>query len=510
MDYILSFDVGTSALKAILVNKEGKVRESAQASYGLEYMPDGRVEFDPADWWKAVMEVTKEIMTGCDVPPEDVKGLVFATQACNVIAMGEDGTILRPGISWMDNRADEEAAEIVEAIGGPEVCMSLMGTLFSGVDSLPKVRWIAKNEPQVFEKMKCFLDCNGYLTYRATGKMVFDIATASFLGYDRESGSIIGDLIAVSGFDPGKFPLIVKSYEKVGNLTKAAAEELGLTESTAVFGGMDDMQASSIGSGNAGHEEAHVYLGTSGWAAVGTNHVAELTNGGGCIMSADPDMQLWVYSTETCCATFNWFIDHFFAAEKESPLIPNIYAFTDHLAEGIPAGSEGVLFNPWLTGERSPIQDVFIRGGFMNIGMGTTRSHMLRAVMEAVAYNLRWCYESMEHDLGQKTEAVRILGGGTKSKIWMQMFADIFNRKIEVVKDTQIAGAIGGAFAAAIGLGMYHSYDEAKEWAKISAVYTPNQENAPVYEESFVRFKDSYDAVKDIYHKWNGRQENVL
>ena len=135
---------------------------------------------------------------------------------------------------------------------------------------------------------------------------------------------------------------------------------------------------------------------------------------------------------------------------------------------------------------------------------------MLRAVMEAVAYNLRWCYESMEHDLGQKTEAVRILGGGTKSKIWMQMFADIFNRKIEVVKDTQIAGAIGGAFAAAIGLGMYHSYDEAKEWAKISAVYTPNQENAPVYEESFVRFKDSYDAVKDIYHKWNGRQENVL
>ena len=503
MDYILSYDVGTSALKAILVNQDGEVKESAQECYDVNVMQGGFVEMDPTDWWAAVIKTTRNILSSCDVTPAEIKGMVFCTQALNVIPMGQDGKILRPAISWLDSRADEEAGEIVEMIGGQEVCESLMGTVFSGMDSLPKVRWLMKHEPKVFEKMKCFLDCNGYLTYRATGEMVYDISSASFLGYDRESGSIIADLIGTSGFDPEQFPRIVKSFEKVGNLTDVAAEELGLTRDTAVFGGTCDMQGTTIGSGMSGSEEAHIYLGTSGWAAVGTNKCATLSNGGGCIMSADPDMQLWVYSTETCCATYNWFIDNFFAAEKDSKLIPNIYAFLDHLVEQIAPGSDGLVFNPWISGERSPVQDVYVRGGFLNIGMMHTKNHMLRAVMEGIAYNLKWCYDSLEHDLGQKTPAVRILGGGTKSHTWMQIFADIFNRKIEVVKDTQVAGAIGGAFLAALGLGIYHSFEDAKQWARISQAYEPNPENTELYEKGFENFKQSYSELKEFYKKVN-------
>lgn len=503
MDYILSFDVGTSALKAIIASKDGEIRQSAQACYEVNLMQAGYVEMDPTEWWAAVIATTRTVMASCDVLPSEVKGIVFCTQALNVIPMGDDGKMLRPAISWLDSRADEEASEIVEMIGGVEACEAVMGTVFTGMDSLPKVRWLMKNEPKIFGKMKCFLDCNGYLTFRATGKMVYDIASASFLGYDRESGNIIPELIGTSGFDPEKFPPIVKSFEKVGNLTPLAAEELGLTTETAVFGGTCDIQATTIGSGMAGSEEAHIYLGTSGWAAAGTNKVATLSNGGGCIMSADPDMQLWVYSTETCCATYNWFIDNFFSSEKESKLIPNIFAFLDHLVEQIPPCCNGLVFNPWISGERSPIQDVFVRGGFLNIGMLHTKNHMLRAVMEGIAYNLKWCYESMEHDLGQQTETVRILGGGTKSRTWMQIFADIFNRKIEVVKDSQVAGAIGGAFLAALGLGMYDSFDDAKQWARVSQVYDPNPQNAELYRKGFENFKQPYYALKDYYKKVN-------
>ncbi|MBR0599935.1 xylulokinase [Sinanaerobacter chloroacetimidivorans] len=506
MDYILSYDVGTSALKAILVNKNGEIRQSAQECYEVNLMQDGYVEMDPAEWWAAVVKTTKSIMAGCDVLPDEIKGMVFCTQALNVISMGQDGKILRPAISWLDSRADEEAREIVELIGGPEACEAVMGTVFSGMDSLPKVRWLMKNEPKTFEKMKCFLDCNGYLTYRASGEMVYDISSASFLGYDRESGSIIPELIGTSGFDPEKFPRIVKSFERVGNLTAVAAEELGISTDTAVFGGTCDIQGTTIGSGMAGNEEAHIYLGTSGWAAAGTDKVAVLSNGGGCIMSADPSMQLWVYSTETCCATYNWFIDNFFTAEKESKLIPNIFAFLDHLVEQIPPGSSGLIFNPWISGERSPIQDVFVRGGFLNIGMLHTKNHMLRAVMEGIAYNLKWCYESMENDLGHKTPAVRILGGGTRSHTWMQIFADIFNRKIEVVQDTQVAGAIGGAFVAALGLGMYNSFEDAKQWARVSQIYVPDPKNAGLYAEGFENFKQSYDELKGFYKKINKKK----
>lgn len=509
MDYVLSFDVGTSTLKGILVNKNGEIKGSAKSAYQVNFLQDGYVEEDPEDWWNGVVKVTKEILSNCDISPSDIKGMVFSTQAMNVIPIGEDGTVLYPAISWMDSRADEEAKEIVEMIGGAEACEAVLGTIFTGMDSLPKVRWLMKNKPEIFEKMSCFLDTNGYLTYRATGEKVYDIASASFLGYDRENNCVIGDLIGTSGFHPEKFPRIVKSYEKVGNLRIDVAEELGLSINTAVFGGTDDIQSTALGAGMVGPEEAHVYLGTSGWAAVGTNKVTTLTNGGGCIMSADPNLQLWVYSTETCCATFNWFVDNFFTAEKQAMGEDEFFNYVSDLILSIPAGSEHLIFNPWLSGERSPIQDVYVRGGFLNIGMSHTKNHMLRAVMESIAYNLKWCFESMENDLGDKKDVIRILGGGTKNSAWMQIFADVFHRKIEVVRDTQIAGAIGAAFLAALGLGIYHSFDEVKEWAHIERKYDPIEEHALIYEKTYENFKESYGYLKEYYRKVNHGESNV-
>ena len=503
MEYILSFDVGTSTLKAILVDKEGHVIASATESYQVNYPREGFVEEDPMDWWKAIVSATRGIMKESGVSAKEVKGMVFATQAVGVIPIGEDGSVLHPAIIWLDSRAEEEADEIVEMMGGPEVCEALMGTTFSGKDSLPKVRWLMKNEPEMFAKMQCFLDVNGFLIYHATGELVYDIASASCLGYDKDSGTIIGDLISLSGYDVEKFPRIVKSFDCVGNLRAAAAEELGLTTSTQVFGGTNDMQSTAIGSGMTGNNEAHFCLGTSGWIVALTDRNQVLTNGGACIMSADPEKYLWFYSTETACATFNWFIDNFYNAEKRDPDNPCIYDVTDKEAMAIPPGADHLIFNPWLSGERCPISDVYVRGGFLNIGLSHTRGHMLRAVMEAICYNLRWACESLEKDLGHKIETVRILGGGSKSKVWLQMFADIFGRKVEVVENSQIAGAIGGAFLAAKGLGMYSSFEDAKQWAKIGCIFEPDFENTKVYEAMYQTFQESYMSLKDFYIKAN-------
>jgi xylulokinase len=505
MEKILSFDVGTSTLKGILVDRKGTICGSSMATYQVSFPQEGYAEEDPSDWWNGVVQVTRDIMKKTGADSSDVKGMVFSTQACNIIPIGEDGTVLQNAISWIDSRADVEASEIVEMIGGAAVCESVIGTVFSGMDSLPKMRWFIKNRPELAGKLACFVDVNGYLTFRATGQATYDIASASFLGYDREHGCIIGDLIATTGFDPAKFPRIVKSFERIANLTPEAARELGLTTSTAVFGGTDDIQSTALGAGRAGGDEAHLYLGTSGWVAVGTNKIAALSNGGGCIMSADPSLQLWVYSTQTCCATFNWFIDNFYSAEKKDLGEERLYSYLGDVAAAMPVGSANLIFNPWLSGERCPIQDVQVRGGFLNLGMSHTKAHMLRAVMESVAYNLRWCHESMENDLGRSSDTVRILGGGTKNKVWMQIFADVFNRKIEVIKDTQIAGAIGGAFLAAIGLGYYTNFDDVKEWSHVEHTYTPNPENARLYATCYANYKDSYASLKDFYKRINAK-----
>lgn len=503
MDYIMAFDVGTSSLKAILVNEEGNIRESAEGCYDLTYLRKGYVEMDPADWWRAVTKASRKIMLGCDVPMENVKGIVFCAQSTNIVPIAEDGSVPRPCISWMDSRADAEATEIVDMLGGPEESAALLGTVLTGVDVLPKIRWMMKNEPHIFNKLQCTLDCNGYLTYRATGELTFDICAASLLGYDKEAKDIYRDLISLSGLNMDRFPRLVEPFEKIGCLTPEAADEMMLSHDTVVFGGMADMQGTSVGSGKASLGDAHVYLGTSGWVSVVSEELKGLSDGGGCIMSADPDYYLWTYSTQNACAPLDWFVDNFFAAEKASVLIPNVYAFADYLAEQVPPGSGGIMFNPWLTGERSPVQDVFVRGGFLNLSMEHSRNHMLRAVLESTAYNLRWCYESMEKDYGQATEAVRILGGGTKSRVWMQMFADIWGRPIEVVKDSQIAGAMGAAYIGAIGLGVERGFDGCKRWSKVAKTYYPNPEHTEFYQECFERYKGSYEMVKGEYQSWN-------
>lgn len=504
MDYILSFDVGTSTMKAILVNEKGHVESSASATYGISFPSEGFAEQNPQDLWGAVISTCRAAMENSKVSSREVKGIVFATQGAGVIPISaKDGKAMCPAIIWMDGRAGDEAKEVMELLGGAAAFEEATGIRLTGKDVLAKIRWLYNNRPNIVKNMDCFLDINGYLIYRCTGEKVYDIGSASAVCYDPETRSIVEEAVAVTGFDPKKFPRLVESQELVGCLTEKAADELGLTTATKVFGGTNDMQSTALGSGMTSEGEAHFYLGTSGWVAAITQKASLLSNGGNCIQSAQAGKNLWFYTTETACAVFNWCVDQFFPHEKEEYSLRQLYSYIDSLIEKVPAGSDYLIFNPWVSGERSPVPDIYARGAFLNLCMTHTTAHMLRALYEGVAFNLRWACEGLEQDIGHKVPTLRILGGGTKSKLWMSIFADIFNRPVEIVRDTQVAGAIGAAFLAALGLGIYDSFDDVKQWVRVESVYYPNPENVAIYEEMYQNFKKSYGCLKDFYYDMN-------
>jgi xylulokinase len=503
MSYILAFDVGTSTLKAALVGHEGKIKARAKASYPTDIPAEGFAEQNPQHWWNAVVKTTHEVVLKAAIEPDDVDGIVFATQAIGIVPISkEDGKPLCPAIIWIDSRGDAEATEIMDAVGGKEAFEQLAGVPLNGKDVIPKVLWLSKNRPELMAKMDCFLDVNGYLRYRCTGDKAYDYSSASAVCLDSASGTMIEPLLAATGMDPASFPKLIRSEACVGPLTKEAARELGLSPSTKVYGGTNDMQAATLGSGMNSNGEGHFSLGTSGWCVGFADEMALLSNGGASIQSAEYGKFIRFYQPEAACTAFNWFCENFYACEMKEKG-DGFYKFVQEEVSKIPAGSDALIFNPWMAGERSPVTDLFLRGGFLNLGFSHTRAHMLRAVMEGIAYNLRWSYEGFEKDYGHGLATIRVLGGGSNDPVWMQIFADIFNKRVEVLYDSQAAGTIGAAFLAALGQGLFKDFQDVKKWARVEHSYFPNKENAGIYENIYQNFKFSYEGVKDLYHKLN-------
>lgn len=502
MGYVLSYDVGTSTLKAVLLNRTGHIEAMASATYPVHRPAEGYAEQSPTDWWSAVVKTTREVMDKSGVPADEVAAMVFVTQAIGIVPISKlDGNPLCPAIIWLDSRAGAEAEELTQiiaaAMGAEDMSIGL-----TGKDVLPKLMWLSRNREELWEQMDCFLDVNGYLIYRCTGEKVYDYASASCICYESETDSMNADLLGVAGFDPARFPRFVRAEELVGTLTEKAADALKLPRSVKVFGGSNDTQAAALGSGMSSPGEAHYYMGSSGWAIVVSDDFSPLSSGGASIMAAEYGKALRFYQPETACTAFNWCIDELFGYEKEQ-MGEDVYKFIEETVAAVPAGSNYLLFGPWMQGERCPVSDIYVRGSFLNLGLSHKRQHMLRAVMEGILYNLRWANEGLEKDIGYAIPTLRVLGGGTQSPVWMQMMADIFNRPVEVIRHTQAAGAVGGAFLAALGLGEFKDFSEVKRWVEVEATYFPKRENVAVYEEIYQYFKESYGSVKDLYRAIN-------
>jgi len=508
--YIIAHDVGTSGNKAVLVNTEGDIRASAFQPYPVHYPRPDWAEQEPEDWWNAIVATTRHVLAQSGVPPQDVLAMVYTTQMLGIVPMGRVGAglvpahePLRPAIIWLDGRAPGQAERIMRKFLGRRVFAVVAGAELSGKDGLPKLLWLKENEPEVYKGMTCFLDVNGYLTYRATGRMVFEWSCASAFGFDLKKKDWLQGIIRYIGLDLDKFPPLVRSIDQVGGLTAAAARECGLLEGTPVFGGSGDAQSAAVGSGAVGEGGGHIYLGTSGWVGVVTEKTPTGRHGVASIQSADPDKALLFAEMETAGACLKWIADEFYRHEQADPTISNVYTLMDQDVEAIPPGSEYLVFTPWMYGERAPVADTWVRSTFFNLSADHTREHLLRAVYEGVAYNLRWIVEIVEHTFGFPMPVLRVIGGGARGAPWMQIVADVTGRRVETVANPQESGAVGAALTAAVGLGLYSGFEALKKVVHVEREFEPQAGNAEVYDVLYGAYRRIYDSLRGLYREVN-------
>lgn len=503
-NYILAHDIGTSSDKAVLVDFNGKIIATATSAYDTMYPYPAWVEQVPDDYWNAVCISTKQLLHDNKIKPEEIKGIVFTTQAMGLIPVDDEGKVLYNNITWVDGRAEKQAQAIMKKFGGKKIFTLLVGTPIMGKDVIPKMRWLSEERPDVYKRTKFFLDVNGFLKMKCTGRMVAELSGASSYGLDLKKNTWLGAMKLI-GMDMTKLPPLVKSTDNVGGLTTIAAEEMGLVSDIPVFGGCDDVQSAVIGSGMNQDNEIHIYLGTSAWVCAASSKHTAFKHGAAAIKSADPDMNIIVGITEAAGSNIQWLIDQFFTEEKKK-YGDGIYAYMDKVIESIPPGSEQLICTPWMLGERCPVSTTTTRATLFNINAEHTREHLMRAIYEGIGYNLRWILENFKKDYGFQCNSFRIIGGGALDKAWMQIIADITGVEFAVVTDPRNAGALGGAIIALIGLGEISSFNKASDYVKIAKTFRPNKANANVYQGLFNSYKDVYYSLEEAYKKANQKR----
>lgn len=502
--YIISHDVGTAGSKVVLVDTTGHILGSAFEGYEVIYPRSDCAEQRPDDWWHAVTKSTRRLLADSGTRPEDILCMTFSTQMLGIVPVDGKGQPLRPAIIWLDARAGKQARQIMRRLLGPKVFAMIVGAEATGKDVLPKLLWLKENERELFAQTYKFLDVNGYLLHRATGNMVADWSAASVSGlFDLKNKRWSDFLIRFFGLPRDKFPELYRSTDEAGRLTSQAAQDFGLLEGTPAICGAGDAPAAAVGSGAVGEAEGHVYLGTSGWVGVVMEKAYTGKSGIASIQSADPSKCFLIAETETAGACLQWIADQFYSVEQQDPAVENVFALMDEKVQQVEPGSNYLIFTPWMYGERSPVADIYVRSSFVNLSADHKREHMLRAVYEGVAYNLRWMLELMSDKFGYSQNTVRAIGGGARSDPWLQIIADVTGRRVESVASPQEAGAVGAALIAAIGLGIYDDFQGLRQVVEVERAFQPDASNAGVYDSLYGAYKDVYSSLRGVYRSIN-------
>jgi len=503
---IVAHDVGTTGTKAVLVDASGRIAGSSFRAYPTHYPRPDWAEQEAEDWWGAICAATRELLESTGVAPGDVACLTFSSQLLGLVPMGPQGEVLRRPIIWLDNRAVDQARRMMRRFGGPKVFARIAGAALGGKDGIPKLMWLKEEEPEVWRRMRCFVDVNGYLLHRATGQIVMEWTGASVFGLNLKKKTWLTGVMRYSGIDPGKLPPLVRPADVVGPLTKQAGAATGLLEGTPVVAGAGDIPSSAVGAGAVNEGDGHLYLGSSGWVSIVTARALTGRHGAAVIQSADPKRNLLMAEMETAGFCLQWIADELFPADVERVGRDEVFRSLDLLVEGVPAGSGSLLFTPWMFGERAPISDTFVRGAFLNIGVDHRREHLVRAVYEGVAYHVRWILEVMGRDFHVRLPRLRVVGGGAKGAPWMQILADVTNRPVETVAHPQDAGAVGVALTAAVGLGMHPSFESLASVVTADRTFEPCAGNAATYDVSFEAYEEVYRDLRGLYRKMNERR----
>ncbi|MBU0712437.1 FGGY-family carbohydrate kinase [bacterium] len=514
--YILSHDMGTSSNKAMLVTVFGDVVDTAKVEYPMEMPAPGFAEQDPQDWWNAICETSKELVRKTSVNLEDIVGVTFSSQMQGLVCVSREGKPLRKAISWVDSRAGDIMRKKIwtaPRVQGYNIFRLIKflritgGTpSLAGKDIIGKILWLKEHEPDLIEKTYKYLDPKDYIVYKMTGKYVksTDLAVVWWLLDTRKNRNQWDPkLCKMTGIEMEKLPEVKASGEIAGKLTEEAAEAVGLLPGTPIMNGAGDISAAALGSGAVEDGRMHIRIGTSGGIAGHfVKRKIDLAHYAGCIGSAYPEKYyLGLAAQDTMGICLEWIKNKviYHAKDlKDEYHVDKIYQILDKLVERIKPGADGVIFTPWMYGERCPLNDDTLRGGIYNLGLNHTRDHIIRAVFEGISMNIRWALEVMEKMFGHVNE-LNFVGGGAMSDTWCQIMADITNRTIHQVTDPQQAAGKGVALLASISLGYIESFEEIGKYIKIKSSYYPNPDNRAIYDKHFKAFKKLYK----LNRKWH-------
>jgi xylulokinase len=500
MQYLIGHDVGTSGDKAVLITTDGQVIASDVEPYPTHYPKPLHAEQDPEEMWLAVSSTTRRILDKTGVQPKDILAMSFSSQMVNIILLDKQAQPLRPAINWLDGRAVDEADMVMRKLGGPKIFAILVGVAITGKDLLPKYLWLKRNEPDLYREAAAIVDVSGYILLQATGRLVYERSTASVTGLmNLKNKTWDTTLMRFFGVDKTKFPDLISSHERVGGLTKEASSETGLLEGTPVIAGAGDAMAVAVGSGAVLEGEGHLCLGTSGFVGIVTSKRMTGRQGIATIQSADLPKLLLVGETETCGECLKWAARELYQMEPG----PTAYTHLDEIVAQTEAGSGGLIFAPWMYGERSPVADECVRASFINLGANHSRAQMTRAIYEGVAYNLNWILETLEKRFGLRPDPIRVIGGGAKGLPWLRMISDISGRTLETVPYPRETAAVGAALLAAVGMGVYPSIEALKQVVPTGEIVEPNPDPPKIYNKLYEAFKRIYPSLCKVYHSLN-------
>lgn len=483
--YYIGVDLGTSALKLVMMKGNGELVKTVSKEYPLYFPRSGWSEQNPTDWFLAVKEGLKELAACAD---EKIAGISFGGQMHGLVILDKDDNVLRPAILWNDGRSTEETDYLNNVIGKEKLSKLTANIAFAGFTA-PKILWVKNNEPDIFEKIAKIMLPKDYIIYMLSGNFSTDYSDASgMLLLDVKNKKWSKEMIDICSISEDMLPKLYESYEPVGDIKPELAKELGLNEGIKIVAGAGDNAAAAIGTATVGEGACNISLGTSGTVFISSkNFGVDSFNALHSFAHADGNYHLMgcMLSAASCN---KWWMEEILKTKdfaKEQKNIDNL-------------GENNVFFLPYLMGERSPHNDPAARGTFVGMSMDTKREDMTLAVFEGVTFALRDSLE-VARSLGIKIEKTMICGGGAKSPLWKRLVANILNVEVDVPMSEEGPG-FGAAILAAVGCGEYESVEKAaKSIIKIKEKIKPEADLVVKYEEKYQKFKKIYPALKDVF-----------
>lgn len=485
MNTYIGIDLGTSSVKLLLTTTKGEILAESSESYDVSYPKTGWTEQSPELWWGAVQKALEELLCGQD--RASVKGISFGGQMHGLVVLDENGRVIRPCILWNDGRTEKET-EYLNSVIGKEKLSSLTGNIAFAGFTAPKLLWMKENEPENFGRISKIMLPKDYIAYLLSGVHATDLSDASgMLTLDVKKRCWSKEMCRICGIREDQLPRLYESYEVIGKLLPELCKKFGLSRDVKIIIGAGDNAAAAIGTGTVNDGDCNISLGTSGTIFIAADsfsvdeknalhsfcHASGKWHLMGCILSAASCRKWWL----------------------EDILGSGDYAADEDAVSG--CETEGVYFIPYLSGERSPHNDVNIRGAFFGLSASTTKAQMSRAVMEGVAFAIRDCLEIAKAS-GVSPTSAKLCGGGAKSRVWRQIMADVLNKPIQIL-NTEQGPAFGASLLAAVGCGDYKDVTEATEKViKVKESVYPCKESAEKYQKKYEVFRQLYPAIKGI------------